>query len=302
MNKQHGSALLSALFIMTLVAIATTTLTLQLKTSIEQTRLVASTTQFQREFIAIRYWAMDALTHKKTKHLGRKPGETTLKTSRIRINGLPHIEFSSELIDLNARLNLNNLTNSNTKTTFYQLAQHLLEEKVGKKSYPLTQAISQWVKAYKPGDAEDSNTLYAHLPMVSLSELKSIPKVDPKLIEPFMPYITALPPPTKININTVSEEVLMAMAKKDADTVKHMDDLISIRGEDGLVSLAPIKDLLRKLQIDPKLLITESEYFLNVGHAKTKTQQITLYSLLRRVKNNDKSYSVYLVQETWNTD
>ena len=77
-TNHRGSALLSALFIMTLVAIATTTLTLQLKTNLDKTRLLFKTQQFQLESVAIRYWAMDALTNKKNKDFGRTPGKSTL--------------------------------------------------------------------------------------------------------------------------------------------------------------------------------------------------------------------------------
>ncbi|MCH9757237.1 MAG: type II secretion system minor pseudopilin GspK [Gammaproteobacteria bacterium] len=300
-TNHRGSALLSALFIMTLVAIATTTLTLQLKTNLDKTRLLFKTQQFQLESVAIRYWAMDALTNKKNKDFGRTPGKSTLIEKKIVFPELPNTHFSGELIDLNARLNINNLKTPTGKTTFYRLTNHLLEDKTGKKSYPLTAALAAWVSDYQPGSTQHNTTFVAHIPMVSLSELSLIPDIKLKDLKLLMPYLTALPPKTRINLNTAPEELLMSMAQ-GPDIIKDMEELIDARGEEGIASVDSVKSILKKLAIQEDDVTIESEYFLSIGRVKKETDTLTLYSVLQRIKNKDKTYTVRLIHETWNTD
>ncbi len=301
--KDKGSALLSALFIMTLVAIATTTLTLQLKGNLNETRLLFNTNQFQRDSIIIRYWAMDFLESKKHKDFGHRPNQIQHIAKNISFPSLPAYRFSAELIDLNACFNLNNLKYPSGKTTFYRLIKHLLEDASDKKSYPITSALSNWITEYQPGRTQHDTQLIAHLPIVSLSEFSLVPNIKPEDLKILMPYLTALPAmrKTPININTASEDLLMAMAQ-GPDAVKYMEALFQARGEDGIESMSDVRTILRKLAIAEEDITLESNYFLNIGHIKTKTLKRTLYSLLHRVKNRDGSYSVHLIHETWNTD
>mgnify|MGYP005995844637 CR=1 FL=1 len=297
----RGSALLSALFIMTLVAIATTTLTLQLKNDIETTRLLVETEQFRLDSTLIRFWAMDYLSQEKNKAFGHTPGKTTLIKKNIALPAAPNTQFSSKLIDLNALFNLNNLQAKAGKNTFYHLTKHVLEDESDKKSYTLTNALAQWVGPYYPDQAQHTKQLVAHFPMVSLSELSLVPNIPPETLEPLLPYLTVLPTPSKLNINTASEELLMAISL-GKNAVQDMEALIEARGETGIDSLKNIRHILKNLSINPDDVTTESEYFLNIGEIKQNKQTRMLYSLLQRTKNKDNTYSVQLIQETWNTD
>ncbi len=305
MIKHQGSALLSALFIMTLVAIATTTLTLQLKNNLDKTQLLFKTQQFDLEAELMRFWAMDFLGDKKNSTFGRTPGQSTYIQHTIFFPSLPDTHFSAEIIDLNARFNLNNLKYTSGKTTFYRLTKHLLEDEANKKSYPLTSALTNWISDYQPGHEKNNQTRIAHLNMISLSELALIPtpNVDPGDLKPLMPYITALPQQTAININTAPEELLMALAG-GTHTLEPMEELIEARGEKGIESLDDIKDILRKLSIKTDDVTLESEYFLSIGQIKKNTQARTVYTLLQRIKNKDdnKKYTINLIHETSNTD
>lgn len=299
--NQRGSALLSALFIMTLVAIATTTLTLQLKNSLDETRLLFKTSQFQRESILVRYWAMDFLSQKKNKDFGHTPNQTTHTEKKILFPSLSNLHFSVEIIDLNARFNLNNLKYPTGKTTLYRLIKHLLEDGADKKSYPLISALANWINEYQPGQTQHNTTFIAHLPMVSLSELSLIPNIESADLQVLMPYLTALPGKTCINLNTASEDLLMAMTQ-GPEAVQYMEELMEARGEQGVDSVADVRQILRKLSIEENDVSTESEYFLSVGHIKSDTQARVLYSILQRIKNNNGTYMVHLIHETWNTD
>jgi general secretion pathway protein K len=301
LTKLRGSALLSALFIMTLVAITTTTLTLQLKTNLDTTRILFKTAAFRQESIAIRYWAMDFLKNTHNKSFGHTPGKTTHTEKNIIFSSCPNTHFSAELIDLNARFNINNLKYPNSKTAFFHLAKHLLEAANAQKAYPLTIGLTTWVSDDKAGHEQKKTPIIAHLPMVSLSEIALVPNINLNDLEKIKPYLTALPPKTLVNLNTASEELLMAMAS-GPDAVKYMEELMTARGDKGINSLNTVQAILKKLSIQKEDVTTDSTYFLNIGHIKKDTQALTLYSVLERIKNKNGTYTVHLVHETWNTD
>lgn len=301
-TNQRGSALLSALFIMTLVAITTTTLTIQFKNRLEDTRLMADINQLQIDSVILRSWSMNFLTQEKTRRFGQMPGKNTHFEKKISFPSLPNTDISIEIIDLNARFNLNNLKYPSSKTTFYHLTKHLLEDGQGQKSYTITSTLTDWINEYQPGNKKNNAHFIPHIPMVSLSEITSIQTLDPKDIDKLTPYLTVLPTKSAVNINTAPEELLMAMALNGQDTLKNMEALLHARGDKGIQSLNDISQILKALSIEVDDVILESEYFLSIGRMKRNGNELTRYSLLKRSKDDDGKYTIQLIHETWNTD
>jgi general secretion pathway protein K len=295
-THRRGSALLSALFIMTLVAIATTALMLQLNHNIEQARLIISTNQFHQDATALRYWAMSTLSNPKYSDVSHKPGTATLTSQNIPLPKIQGVHLSAEIIDLHARFNINNLKKNNhhssAKTTFYRLSKNLLEDSTGRDAYRVTQTLTQWINNTKSG---------ASHPMVSLSEMHQVHGITPKTYQALEPYLTALPPHTQVNINTASDMLLTAMAQ-GADTKQAIQELIKARGEKGISSPQAVRGILKKMSIPIDDVCTDSDYFLSVGYAHSTTQNLTVYSLLRRIKEKKGGFSVQLIHETWNTN
>ncbi|NCT57680.1 MAG: type II secretion system minor pseudopilin GspK [Legionella sp.] len=314
MIKIRGSALLSALFIMTLVSIATTTMTVQLQHAIEQTRLVLSTDQDTLTAEVLRYWAMAALINPKTRDFGRDPTMLILTDEESPMPKIPGVKLSAQLFDLQAVFNLNNLDNRKLKTPGVHLFNEVLESASKNQAFQLINAISNWVS----NDKKDSNYnkynkyyakqkpayITAHQPMASLSELKLVQGVTPEIYQALFPYVTVLPPPTKININTAPEMLLTALSETDSqeELAKQVQALIDARGKKGIQSLNQVRSILKSLSIDMDDVTLESEYFLSIGQIKTASFERALYSVLHRSKAHDGTYSVQLVQETWNTN
>tara|TARA_R110002126_G_scaffold273866_1_gene418751 strand:+ start:296103 stop:297047 length:945 start_codon:yes stop_codon:yes gene_type:complete len=314
MIKIRGSALLSALFIMTLVSIATTTMTVQLQHAIEQTRLVLTTDQDTLTAEALRYWAMGVLINPKTRDFGRDPTMLILTEEESPMPKIPGIKLSAQLFDLQAVFNLNNLDNNKFKTPCHHLFNEVLEDESKKQAYQLVNAISNWVS----NDKNDHNFnkynkfyakqkpayITAHQPMASLTELKLIQGVTPEIYQALFSYVTVLPPPTKININTAPELLLTALAEANSpeELAKQVQALVDARGKKGIQSLNQVRSILRNLSIDVNHVTLESEYFLSIGQIKTPSFERALYSVLHRSKARDGTYSVHLVQETWNTN
>jgi len=307
----RGSALLSALFIMTLVAIATTSMTVQLRQNIEQARLVINTDQHSLSAEALRYWAMAALLDKETRAFGRDPSMLILTDAESPMPKISGVKFSAQLFDLQALFNINNLENKKFKTPFYRFLNDILEDESKKQAFRLADAITNWVSDAKSPAGQNKYAGYyakqkppyvtAHQPMASLSELRLVQGVTPDVFQALFPYVTVLPPQTKININTVPETLLMAFAQGE-DAAKNVQALIEARGEKGIQSINQVMGILRKLSLEYNDVTLESEYFLCIGQAKTPALERTLYSVLRRSKAPNGTLSVHLVQETWNTN
>jgi general secretion pathway protein K len=124
------------------------------------------------------------------------------------------------ITDAQGLFNINNLVRNNTPSkpdigTF----QHLL---LSLSIDPnLTDAVVDWIDA-------DSNTLAygaedldylqmktpyraANQPLQSVDELRLVRGFTPEIVEKLRPWITALPQPTEINVNTAPKEVLGAL-------------------------------------------------------------------------------------------
>lgn len=85
----------------------------------------------------------------------------------------------------------------------------------------LTDAVVDWIDTDSntlPYGAEDLDYLQmktpyraANQPMQSVDELRLVRGFTPEIVEKLRPWITALPQPTEINVNTASKEVLGAL-------------------------------------------------------------------------------------------
>lgn len=130
--------------------------------------------------------------------------------------------LSGSLEDEQSKLNLNNLVppngqgvNANALAAFQRLlvALQLPAELAG--------AILDWIdtdqEVTQPGGAEDLYYLSleppqraANTPLADISEIRRIKGVTDEVVKKLSPFVTALPTPTKINVNTASAEVLEA--------------------------------------------------------------------------------------------
>lgn len=146
---------------------------------------------------------------------------------------LPTIDFGNEaelefeIIDLQSRFNLNNLANKNPQTQNEQRIIFLnLLEVVGVGEFDsresLYGALKDWLddgdlisaNGVESGSYRIKDTPYyaADQKLVTLAELRFVEGFTPEIINQISPYVTVLPIDlAKLNINTVSAEVLSAL-------------------------------------------------------------------------------------------
>ena len=132
--------------------------------------------------------------------------------------------------DLQARFNINNLhleaepSDEDKKRVEDNLA--LFQRLLARLELPesIAQATVDWldedIKVLYPDGAEDMEYLdmdtpyrTANGPMASPTEMRLIKDVDRDAFEKLAPYVTTLPEPTKININTADTLIIQALAE-----------------------------------------------------------------------------------------
>ncbi len=124
-SKKQGSALISALFIMTLVAIAATAMSTRLQFDIYRTRLTIASDKLYLATQAVTFWGMDALKDIRKLKLNGKDGLlATLPTVLQRI--YPEVELKGKVVDMQALFNINNLQDRKFHASFFHLLEHTL--------------------------------------------------------------------------------------------------------------------------------------------------------------------------------
>ena len=303
----HGSALISALFIMTLVAIAATAMSTRLQLDIYRTRLTISSDQLYLASQAVSFWAMDTLKEKK--RFTVKNGQGKLASFPSKLQHLyPGIQIKGEIYDLQARFNVNNLHDKKFHPLFFKLLEHTLTDNNNEQHRALLKAIYHWISPYQVDRPDNHLNTYLrqHSPYIpsyqlmrSVSELRLINGVSDKIYQELLPHITVLPEVTPININTASKWILMSLGNGLSET--QLQELLKIRGKKGITDLNDIYPLLQKLDIPRDQITIESTYYLSVATTSSEDLNLTSYVIIKRGKDQQGHMTLGIVSESLNT-
>jgi len=198
--------------------------------------------------------------------------------------------ISGRVEDLQGRFNLNNLVTSQGEED--EIARRQFERLLESLQLDpgLAGIASDWLdpnnESTFPFGAEDdayssfdppyrtSNTV-----ITSPSELLAMSGVELDTYRLLLPYVTALPPGTKLNVNTASD-VLLASLSDDID-ISRSASLIEERAG------ADFPDINGSFEgdVEPETLLRidgVSQYFLLTASVALGTNQFTMYSVLQR--------------------
>ena len=132
-----------------------------------------------------------------------------------------------------------------------------------------------------PDGAEELYETYriANRYMVDISELLLVKNVTPEDYEKLKPFITALPPTSKLNVNTMSDTVFL-MLDEELDAQAFLD----AREEEPFAS---VQDFIDRLQIplEENGLSVSSEYFRAYGQVVQADLEYHFDSLIHRNSN-----------------
>lgn len=307
MKFNKGSALISALFIMTLIAIAATAMSLRLHMDIHRTQLTIKSDKLKLASEAVSFWAMDVLSDKKN-HLRKadKQGKVLIFPATLK-NIYPGATVEGSLFDLQARYNLNNVSDKRFVQGFISLLKNRANLR-SKESYALAFTLRDWLNPYQPGSNSTIHLKYyekqkpPYLPafqmMESASEFRLLEGVTQPIYAALIDYVTALPELTPININTAPNEVLATLG--GGLKQEQIDELISQRGDTGIQKMDKIGPFLEKLQIRSEFITLESKYYMSVAKVQIDDLQLVKYTFLRRYKNRKGDITVSVLRESLN--
>lgn len=302
-----GSALLTALFIMTLVAIVATAMSLRLQLDIYRTRMLVAHDKLYLASQGVMFWAFNELNNKDNKFIHKdtkgmvSPYPNNLSTiyKGVTLNG--------GLYDLQGKLNLNNLIDKKAIALFINLANRIYPKTNDKDKIGLALAIQDWLSAYDLSKGNDAYMAYyasqkpsyypSHQLMKSLSEFRLIKGVTADMDKIVKTYATVLPVSTPINVNTASKQMLMSLG--DGLNESQLEELISARGK-GFKNMKNLNPLLQKFNIPNNQITIESTYFLSKANVRNEDLNLTVYSLLKREKSQSGKIKVSVIRQSFN--
>ena len=215
-HRQRGLALITAVLIVAIVATVATTLALGEQVWFRQ----AQNMKDRAQAISLRQGAASYAEIL----LGRDDA-TIDHLGEIWAQPLPPLPVEDGVIafavsDAQGLFNLNNLVRggAENKPDIEMFRRLLTSQRLDP---GLSEALVDWLDLNsdaRPGGAEDIEYLSlpqpyraANQPLQSVDELRLVKGFSAKTVEKLRPYVTALPLPTTINVNTAPEQVLAAM-------------------------------------------------------------------------------------------
>lgn len=306
---QQGSALISALFIITLVAIAATAMSIRIQMDIYRTRLTIQSDKLYLASEAVSFWAMGELSNKKISVISKNNDGALIEFPRNSQNLSPNLVTTGVLYDIQGRFNLNNLIEKDYFPFFIKLLENVLPDVDAKEREKIAIATKQWITPYAPGRGNDEFVSYytqqkppyypAQDLMQNVSEFRLIRGVDATIYRTLSPYITALPEVTKINLNSASKLMLMSLG--NGVTESQVTEIIRLRGNKGIKEVGDLFKHIEDLNIRPQQLTVESKYFMSIAKVTGDDQSLLNYSIIARARDQEGNISVSLVNESLNS-
>lgn len=274
-SGESGIALLSAILVLVIASVISVSIAHQGAFSIRKTSRIQLMDKARHYALGLEDWARIFLSKDRkdssVDHLG--------EDWAIGIPGLP-IEggfLAGFLEDEQAKFNLNNLLGSEESVNrFKRLCNNLNVDTT------FVPALLDWLdddfEVRYPDGAEENYDSYrvANREMVDVSELFLVKNVTPEIFQTLRPYIAALPGPTKLNVNTMSETIFLSLGD-DLEA----DAFIDEREEK---EFSDVQDFIQRLQLtlEESGLSVSTNYFLAHGQVTVGEQELSLNSLIYR--------------------
>lgn len=308
MRKAIGSALLSALFLMTLVAIAATAMSTRLQLDIYRNRMTIQSDKLYLASQVVAFWAMSSLTNSniELKRLDETGRVLDFPKSLKRI--YPDIVTQGSIYDLQAKFNLNNLVNKQFKPLFLRLLGNNLQKVDANAIKNILAATVSWVSPFRLDKGHDELMAYyknqkppyiaGNQFMQSVSEFRLVSGVTAGMYQILLPFVSALPTETPINVNTASATVLKILGSGLKDS--QLNELLELRESKGQFESDDIPLLIGKFDILAKQISVESEYFMSVATVTSADMKLKHYTIIHIRKDENEIKTANILSETLN--
>lgn len=306
-QRQRGVVIVVALFIVALVATMAYFMVARLERDTRRTMLIERNAQADLYAQGSVIWAMDQLKNNFEQQKPNQVIDSLPVTSAVEtVNGY---QIYSTIYDMQARFNVNMLSDKDTQTQF-KLFLHTLNPAMQTQDITnLVQAISDWMTQGAQSSA--LNQYYAELPapyraahraMISPTELRLVKGMTPALYNQLESLITALPDNNAvINVQTASPEVLMLVSPLMTPDVAKA--VVLLRAQKPFLTTQDFTnaDPIKNRNITANKITVLSSYFLVETHVTIENQHLVLYTLLQRATKDKKAIVNILWQSkgTW---
>lgn len=217
---QNGFALISALLLVALVTSMTVAMATRLQLDITGAMDQSGYGQARQHLMAMEMWAMGVL--EKDQLANDIDSEQDDWQAGLHNVSMDDGKISATISDFQGRFNLNNLAQTGDEGELARQRFERLLQTLGLNP-ALMQAVADWVDSDQtirlPNGAEDGFYLSqtpayraANRPMVDISELRLVRGISAEIYSLLVPFVSALPLSTEININTAPVELLMSLA------------------------------------------------------------------------------------------
>jgi general secretion pathway protein K len=302
---QQGVALIIALLVVSFATLLAVAMTTRLQLDIARTANIIQGDQAYLYTLAGESWAKRIL-FRDGKNTTIDSLNEVWATSLLPLP-LPGGVIQVHLEDLQSRFNLNNLVNNDQPnwpaiTVFQRLLMVL--------DLPpqLAAVVVDWIDSNNepqlPNGAEENTYLAktpayrtANRPLQSPSELRLLVGFDTDSYQQLLPYVTTLPTPTLININTASLPILRAVVTDLSEV--NAQAIIATRQNQPFNSLPDFlaHKALAGLKVETNNLAVSSQYFLFTASVQIGRGNAQLSSILHRLP-----HTVQLIYRAQNTE
>jgi len=267
-SRQQGLALITAMLVVAIAATVAAYVSLDQQVWLRQAQNLSDREQAEVVRIAAEEWAI-VILDKDAKD------STTDNLTENWAKPLPPLpveggQIAGQIVDAQGRFNINNLVLRNSATD-KGVFRNLLQSQ----SYDpeLINAVIDWMDSNTealPGGAEDIDYLQLPTPyraanqkMTSVDELRLVRGFTPEMVEKLRPFLTALPTPTDINVNTAPPEVLSALFSVP---VSSLSDFISNQSQHPYTDIGRVNQQIQQALTGSTKLPTggygiKSDYF-----------------------------------------
>ena len=291
LKHSQGSALLSALLLMTLIAIVATSMMLRIQFDTYRTQTLITHDKLVLASEEAVFWAMDRILRSPLFTIPLDKQGAIAKIPNTLQASYPGVTLQGTLYDLQAKLNLNNLK----KRDYWFLYVRLLQKKLPKVEMPtiyyLLKATINWIMPIKLGSEKDVfSEFYAkqkppYTPgrglMASISEFRLVAGITAERFNTLLPYIIALPTIVPINVNTAPVDLLMCLSNDQAADSKQK--FLEERLQKGGFKQIDLPALQNKYHFPPGQITTESEYFGLIIDAQAAQVNLKTFVILRKI-------------------
>jgi len=290
-RRQRGIALLIALLTVALAAILIAGLLDRGELALARTRNALRSEQAEAYAQGLESYAAQILLKDYSDDSGAIDTNSDIWASPMPPQPVPGGLISATARDLNGCFNLNNLTPSGSNSSEWHRAfQRLLDARGVARD--VADAVIAWLNG--ASEADNSDAYYLSLPVpyrsarrsfAHVSELRLVRGVDSDVYARLAQYVCALPPGTRININTASVPVLQALV--EGLTQGQAESLWQNGTAHWTVDTftTQLRQLLGRPSLGPSLnnlISPDSSYFLARGDITLDGVAFTFYSLIER--------------------